>query len=245
MATPRNHFSIQLIDADSGEIIQTSGGFAVVLVAGSARKATIYSDADGTAKTNGFALNQGKIEFWTLASVASVDLVCMAPGGQFVRKSGIVSPGPSEIRVNTNARHQVAFIPFHALDQTADATETDTGFDFPLYTEVLPTPAVRVLAIDATETIEVGLKSSETNGDLDGFIDAVSVGTLGLVKATVLNGSDTMGALLVVQDSANAGDLTHEPHIVTGANATSITYTLTAGSDTADGFAVLPYILAA
>lgn len=243
--TDYRHIYIQLVDTDTGEQIATSGGFVTVCVAGSAKKQTIYADKTGTAKASAFALNRGAIDFWVASTVASVDITGMAPAGQWFYRQGVTPPGPQELRISRDRRHQVAFVPIHALDQTGDATETDTGFDFPLYTEVLPTPAVRVLAIDATETVEVGLKSSETAGDLDGFIDAVSVGTLGLVKATAANSGNTMGALFEVQDSANAGDITLEAHVITGSNATSITYTLTTGSDTADCFAVLPYILAA
>jgi hypothetical protein len=108
---------------------------------------------------------------------------------------------------------------------------------------VMPGPAVRVSTLDATEDIDVGLLSSETNGDADGFIDGVLLTNAVLVKATRTNGSDTMGALLSVQDSGNAGDLAPEGHVVSGSNATSITYTLSAGTDTAEGFIYLPYML--
>jgi hypothetical protein len=168
----------------------------------------------------------------------------MAPGGQFVVKTGVAPGEIQDVLIDTVSRNQVAIVPF-AIGDTTATTETDTGFDFPLYSAVLPTPMIRVLTVDATETVDVGLLSSETAGDADGFGVTLSVATAGLVKATVLQGSNTMGALFEVQDSANAGDLTHEAHVVTGSNATSITYTLTAGTDTAEGFIILPYVLTA
>jgi hypothetical protein len=228
------------IGGQAGPMITASGGRITVTANGDAAKATLYN-ADGSAKTNGFALTNGGAEFYVADSVSSVDCYIMAPGGQFVVKTGVTQAG-AEIAVDTQRRNQVAVIPFAIADTTA-TTETDTGFDLPLYSAVLPTPMVRTLTADATETIDVGLLSSETAGDADGFIVGVSVGTVALVKATVLNGSNTMGALFEVQDSANAGDLTHEAHVVTGSNATSISYTLSAGTDTAEGFIVIPYIL--
>lgn len=236
-------YKTQLVDAHSGANIATSGGTCYVATAGAAAKATLYN-ADGSSLANPISLTRGSIAFHVADTVASVDLFIMAPGGQFIVKRGIAPSGPNSFPIDTNARHQVAVIPFSAGDSTA-AAETNTGFDMPLYAAVLPTPLLRVTTVDATETIDVGLLSSETAGDADGFMATVSVATLGLVKATVLQGSNTMGALFEVQDSANSGDLTHEAHVVTGSNATSITYTLTAGSDTAEGYILLPYILGA
>jgi hypothetical protein len=236
-------YSIQLRDHRSGELIQASGGKVYVAQTGSPAKETLY-DMDGAALANPVALSNGRMSFQVDADVNSVDLYIMAPGGQFVTYPGVAPGGPNEINIDTGQRHQVAVIPF-SIDDTMAATETDTGFDMPLHAAVQPNPMVRVTAVDATETIDIGLLSSETAGDADGFAAGVSVATAGLAKATIANGANTLGALFEVQDSANAGDLTHEQHVVTGSNATSITYTLSAGSDTAEGFLVLPYLLTA
>lgn len=238
--------SVRLSDlssgAQAGAAIQSSGGFIYVTKASDPQKASIYTPGTNAAKTNGFALTYGTAEFLIDTSVdSSVDLYIMAPGGQFVVKTG-VKPGLVQIGVDTTRREQVGVFPFSINDTTA-TTETDTGFDLPLYAMVKPNPAVRVTTIDATEDIDFGLLSSETNGDADGFIDSVSVGTLGLAKATLLASGDTMGALLSVLDSANAGDDAPEGHVVTGSNATSLTYTLSAGSDTAEGYVYLSYTL--
>lgn len=225
-----------------GKMITASGGKVQVNTAGDAQKATIY-DSTGAAITTtaALSLSNGGYSFYVADTVSSVDLYIMAPGGQFVVYRG-ATPGLNEIPVDVGRLHQVAVIPFSINDCTA-ATEKDTGFDFPLYSAVLPHPTVRVTTADAAITIEAGLLSSETAGDADGFVDAVSTATAGLVRATILNGGNTLGALFEVQDSANAGDLTHEPHVITGSNATSITYTLLVAADTAEGFIMLPYIL--
>jgi len=80
---------------------------------------------------------------------------------------------------------------------------------------------IRVTAIDATETLDVGTATAES-GDPDGFLSAVSVGTLGLVADN--------GALL----STLAG------HIADGK---SIVFTSTAGSDSGQGYVYLMVLL--
>jgi uncharacterized membrane protein len=42
----------------------------------------------------------------------------------------VVAPGQQEIRIDPHEKHQVALIPFSAVDSTA-AAEKDTGFDLP------------------------------------------------------------------------------------------------------------------
>lgn len=234
-------FKIQLRDHRTGELIQASGGKVYVAKAGDAQKETLY-DMSGASLANPVFMINGNFEFQVDADVNSVDLYIMAPGGQFVVHKGVKPGGPNEINIDTGVLNQVAVIPFSIADTTA-TTETDTGFDAPANSIFLPQPCVRVTTADAGITIEGGLLSSETSGDADGFIDAVSVAAAGVAKATIANAGNTLGALFEVQDSANAGDLTHGVHVVTGANATSITYTLSAGADTAEGFLVLPYIL--
>lgn len=239
--TNRIKVEFKLYDLE-GKAIETTGGKVYVAAADDAAKQAI-TDIDGVALTNPRALTRGSCSFYVVDTVSAVDLYIQAPGGQFVVRKGVLA-SPQDIRIDTGSPNQTMVIPFSIADTTA-AAETDTGFDLPLHSAVLPTPLVRVLTLDATETIDFGLLSSETNGDADGFGATVALTTAGLVKPTVLQGSNTMGALFEVQDSANAGDLTHEAHVVTGANATSITYTLTAGTDTAEGFIYLPLILAA
>jgi len=228
----------------AGEMITAAGGVCYVAKSGDAQKETLLKK-DGTAQANPVSMTNGGAEFYVANTVNAVDLYIMAPGGQFLVKTGVVpGSGGYDFAVDTQQLNQVAKIPFSIADTTA-ATETDTGFDFPLYAAVLPTPLVRITTADAAITLEAGLKSSETAGDADGFIDAVSCATVGLVRATIANAGNTLGALFEVQDSVNAGDLTHEAHVITGSNAVSITYTLLAAADTAEGFLILPYILTA
>jgi len=233
-------YELGSVGAFAKKMLTASGGVVYVAGNGDAAKQAI-TDVNGTALTNPRALTNGACVFYVPDTVASVDLFIQCPGGQFVAVPD-VDESVQDIGVDTTRIHQVMVVPFSATDSTA-AVETNTGFDFPLHAAVLPTPFVRVSAIDATETMDVGLLSSETAGDADGFINGLVLDNLGLVKATLLASGDTMGALLSVLDSANAGDDAPESHVITGTNATSVTYTLTTGSDTAKGYIYLPYLL--
>lgn len=234
-------YQMQLKDHVTGEAIISSGGVAYVTVAGDSAKQTIYSDAVGTAASNPVALTRGKIEFYTLATVDSVDLYIQAPGGQFAVVRGVQPMGPNEIAIDTNQRQQTMVIPFDVADQTGDATETDSGFNVPDNALLLPNPGLRITTADATETIDVG--TGGTSNDPNGFLAAASVATLGPVKGTLLNSGVTMGALFFVQDSGNAGDAAPEGNVSAQADNDDITWTLTTGADTAGGFIYLPYLL--
>ncbi|MGE0751858.1 MAG: hypothetical protein AB7F39_06645 [Variibacter sp.] len=232
-------FRMQLKDLYTGETIITSGGTVFVAVNGGAAKETL-KDKDGAALSNPVTPTRGFINFFTADTVEKVDLYILAPGGQFVVRKDVRASGPNEVLVDTNSRHQCMVIPVAAADVTP-ATETETGFAEPANALMLPSPFIDVLEIDDTETLDVGTDSGDS-GDADGFIDGVSVATAGVAKATVANSGNTLGALFEVQDSANAGDLTHEGRVSGGK---AITVTTSAGTDTLEAFVHLPYLLAA
>lgn len=232
-------YRIQLKDLFTGKTIITAGGKVYVAITGDAAKQTLY-DKDGAALSNPVTPTRGFINFFVADTVEKVDLYGLAPGGEFFVRKEIVPSGDNELLVDTNNRYQSFVIPF-AIADTSAATETSTGFVIPSKAAMLPTPFVDVLTADATEDIDVGTLSSDS-GDADGFIDSVSVGTAGIAKATLLASGDTMGALLSVLDSANAGD--DAPEADVSMVGKTITYTLSTGSDTAEGFIHLPYYLA-
>jgi len=137
------------------------------------------------------------------------------------------------------------------IRSTPTGAEQDTGYDLPANAELLET---RVLVATAettgtTKTLDVGLKSSESGGDADGFIDGVSVATTGLKRpaATVTDGATeeyfsatTIGALLSPVFSAGsntAGDVGtnyERSHLTDSVTAKRVTYT--AGSNDWAGF---------
>lgn len=232
-------YRMQLIDRVTGEAISTAGGKAYVAVNGDAAKATLYTAA-GASLANPVSLNNGLLEFYVADSVAQVDLYIQSPTGHFVVLKNVYASGPNSIFIDKSLVNTTMVIPF-AIGDTAAATETSTGFAVPTNAMVLPTGVgIEVLTVDATETIDVGTLSSDS-GDADGFIVTASVATAGVVKASLANGAVTLGALLKVQDSANAGDAAPEASVA--ASGKTITYTLTAGTDTAEGFIKLPILL--
>lgn len=225
--TAYREYRIQMKDAATGQAIITAGGACHVSTAGSPDKATLY-DSSGAALANPITPTRGFLNFFTLDSVASVDLYVQAPGGQFEVRTSVVASGPNEILVDTSTKQQMYKIPFSITDSVA-ATEKDTGFDLPatcLVLDRLNGAGIYVTAIDATETIDVGTLTGETGADPNGLNAAASVGTLGALVAT-------NGAL----HSSNA------PYASDANAAKSISYTLTTGSDTAKGYILLPIVL--
>lgn len=108
----------------------------------------------------------------------------------------------------------------------SSAAETDTGINFD-YGTMIGKVAVEVTTLDATETIDVGLLSTETGGDADSLLDGVSVAATGRPVRTLA----TSGASM--DDGTN---FFPDGHYVEGSNANSLTYTGSSGSDTAAGY---------
>lgn len=220
--------NFQLHDHDN-VAISSSGGQVQVNTAGSAAKATLY-DKNGVAASNPVALTAGGAEFYVASTIATVDLYIQAPHGQFAVKKSVAVGGAYEYEVDTDRKDQVFVIPFSYADSVA-ATEKSTGFRLPAYSQVLGRLSgcgIRVTTADATETIDVGTLESggAGGGDANGF-NAAAV----LDNAAQLIG--TNGALF----STNA------PYLADVATEKLISYTLTAGSDTAAGFIILPVVL--
>ena len=225
------NWRLQLQKAADGSPIITSGGKAMVVSAGTAQKVAL-KDSNGAAASNPVSITRGQIDFWVASSTQTVDLYIMAPGGQFAVHRGVTASGPNDLFIDTIDRRQVAVIPFYHGDKAGDATETDTGFDLPDQAIVMGRKdgnSLLVKVADAAETIQVGTLSSESGGDADGFMTdaATSVGTAG----TVMPSAD--GALV-------GSDV---PYRTDAQTAKSISWTLTAGSDTAEGFIFLNYQL--
>lgn len=230
------HFSIQLIDSQTKQAINIAGGKAYVTAAGSIAKATLYTKA-GAALANPVALNYGMIDFHTADAVALVDLYIQSPTGHFTVVKAVLASGPNAIYIDRSQLYTVMVIPFSIADTTA-ATETSTGFICPTKGIILPQGAgIEIVTVDSGMTIDVGTLASDS-GDADGFIDGISLTTAGLVKATLANGAVTLGALLKVQDSANAGDAAPEGNV--SMSGKTITYTLSASTDTGAGFIKIP-----
>ena len=238
MATPYLVHDIQLADVATGETIITAGGTVTVCVKDSQAKATLYNADTLASLANPITPTRGRIRFAVADTVDQVDIYGVAPGGQAFHRFGIKAGTLPTLGIDLAATEFVLKIPFDAGDYSA-TVETATGYTLLANALYKPHPHLWVETIDATETIDVGTDSGDS-GDADGLMDGASVATAGLVKATVLNGGNTMGALFEIQDSANAGDIAPECYV---GNGKAITMTTTAGTDTAAGIICLPYYL--
>lgn len=263
-------YQIQLMDHRTRDNIVAAGGVCFVAQFGLTSKRVIYSDKDGTLATNPVALVNGRVEFWMLDTITDgADLYILAPGGQFVTVAGLKQLDTNEVYVDLGQLSQTYKIPFH-IDDTTATTETDTGFDLPNNAMVMPDgTCVQTTILDAGEDIDVGLLASETLGDADGFMDALSVAALGVVVPQIgfstdanttwrdLTGGDeedTFGVLLqavgtkiALSEGADVATDTgiyfKVPHVGDGI-AESIVYTLSAGTNLAAGFIRLQVLLA-
>lgn len=229
----------QLMDMATKAAILASGGSFVVVSNGGFARVTLYDpDNDFAALSQPVSLSAGHGRFAVADTIESVDIYGIAPGQEALQLYGVKAQEFAEWYIDRSRDHFVLEIPFAAADFDA-ATENDSGFNEPTNALILPNGAgLYIGTVDATETMEVGTDSSDS-GDADGFLDALSLATLGMVKPTIANSGNTMGALFEVQDSANAGDLTHEAHVSGGK---SITLTPSAGADTYAGKILLPYV---
>lgn len=238
-------FELQCTDLQ-GRLVQSSGGQVLVCVAGQYVKATLLDpDNDYAALANPVAMTRGRARFAIATGVAGqttmpvVDIYGVAPGGQAFQRYSKNAAQLQEIQLDLDQLDQVMVAPFDFA--SGAATEVDTGLNFPVGALVGPDPWVDVKAVDATETIDVGLLSSESGGDANGFFALLSVATAGVTtgqRATTA----TIGALLIEAIATTPAVNLPKSHEVT--TAVSLTWTLSTGSDTARGRVGLPYRLA-
>ena len=96
---------------------------------------------------------------------------------------------------------------------------------------------LNVITVDATETVDVG--TTGTSNDPNGYLAAASLATAGIVRGSLADGAVTLGALLfeiteATTAAARARDVT--------AGGDPISYTCSAGSDTAVFDIVIEYV---
>lgn len=243
-----NDYDITIRDIMTGEKMSAAGGVAYITTSGGTAKATLYNpDNDYAALSNPISITNGRLRFAVLgastfgqASEPSVDIYGISAEGIAFQRRGW-KPGMNVISVDNTAVRHTLIVPFNIADTTA-TTETDTGFNFTAGMVIDPLGcSVYTKTLDDTETIDVGTLSSESGGDADGFLDGISVATAVVVAPTLAATAETLGALLRVAATADAGTgLVPRQHVITS-TAVSLTYTLSAGTDTAAGFINIGY----
>lgn len=244
------HYAIQLANLANGINLTDSGGVCFVAQVGTAKKQALYNK-DGTTMTNPSALTNGKIEFYVLDTVVSVDLYGQTGAGRGFVQKAVVPSGTNEIYIDGNAKDTTLVVPFDGGDYTA-TTETSTGFVLPTNAAVhLTGTGVDVLTAQAGKTLNVGILASEANGSATGFMNVVSLAAAGavfpapVVTAGVL-ASNTVGAFLadytVGANSDDRGIFVAKPYRVDGV-AHTVSLTTSATTTTAAGFIKLKMAL--
>jgi len=255
MSVPIYKYDIAVRDqlslgAEGDDGVISSGCLVFVYDAGTKTSSTIYSDAALTAKTAPISRAQfatdGKISFYSQSS--SHDLFIAHSDGSVAFYAGVDSKRHT-LPLSRSNSHKLLVFP---MLFNAGGTETDTGLDLPLNSHVVDA-FVEVVTVDATETVDMGLLSSETAGDADGFLAAVSVASAGFVKPYTITagGNETyvsaakygvlMGPALVGTDVDKDNGMPRGfGHIVSGSNAVSVTYTPST-SDTFVGYGYIAY----
>lgn len=240
MSGTRYIYTLQIQDFSRGMPVAGAGGAAIICQPGTARKATIYNPDTGAVLANPISLTRGNMRFATDNTIATVDIYGFAPDGGFFAFRGARPGGDPEIPYSVDQVHHTAIIPLAAPDFTA-ATEGNTGLQFPAGALLLPSAALRVTTLESGRTLEVGLLSSESGGDADGLLDAISLAAVGTI-APAVSGTPTLGALLVQNFGTTPAVNLPDSHAIGPTAARSISATFSASSATAQAFALLPYV---
>lgn len=238
-------------DGFSGAGDVESGCLVFVYDAGTKTLSTIYADENRTAKANPitraqFATDLG-IKFWSPST--SHDVVVSSSDGSQAKGDG-VTPNSHLLKMNRSGAQKVLVAPFDVANGVA---EVDTGLDFPRFTLIRPL-IIEVVTADSGDTIDVGILSSETNGDADGLALGVSIASAGFIRPWVTTvGSNevfiatpTNGVLIgrgsAGTDAANDfGQPGGYGHIINASNGTSLSYDLSAGATTGVGYIHCPF----
>ena len=138
------------------------------------------------------------------------------------------------------------FIPW-----TGAITETSTGVQFSRDTRIHDV-LVEVVTVSSAATIDVGLLSTETSGDADGFIKGTLLTTAGYIKdlAVITTGSSIdyypatqYGVLLRtaitgtgITDASNNGGITPIAFVVSSTNAKTLTYSTSTTTSSPAGY---------
>jgi hypothetical protein len=117
-----------------------------------------------------------------------------------------------------------------AITTAPTGSEQDTGFDLPAKGILLDCwiEATTFEATGTTKTLDVGLLSSESGGDADGFLDGVSVATsTGMKQGVLTKGAETVGVLLkyTITDNGTATHPQRQWYNLQTATARSVSYT--------------------
>lgn len=186
---------------------------------------TKYGDRAATSKTNPVTTTvfatDGEVKF-RVADTTSVDLVVTDTAGGYSATVEGFSTTDHRVVIDERANESHYGIYRFACTSTA---ETDSGIDF-AYDSFVEAVQVDIVDDDG-DRVDVGLLSSETSGDADGFIVDYGSGSGGTQNMTL----GSSGALL-----DNGTNYYPQGHFITGENARSLTFTCGGGPGTTKGY---------
>lgn len=239
-------FDLQVYDLALEKGTFGTGGKAIVCLAGTYTLATLYNpDNDYAALSQPVSLSRGKLRFAIATGVSgqttqpAVDVYGTAPGGQAFQRYNVATASPPEININSGILNQHMVVPF-SFAQGTPASVVDLGLDFPARSVIQPFPSIDVVTLESAKTLDVGLLASESGGDEDGFIVAISLAAAGAIVPKWV-ATSTVGALLLVSTATTPAVLTERHHPI--ASAVSLTWTISAASVAAKGRIIVPYVI--
>lgn len=133
---------------------------------------------------------------------------------------------------------RVARVPISA----ATTGERTYAFTFPVGA-IVKRVYLDVATAEATasdKTIDVGLLSSETAGDADGFLDGASTAAANVVSGNMVASARTLGVLLY--EGTAASIIFRRDHIISGANATTLSSKVAEAQTELAGDIVVEYL---
>ncbi|MFH0809334.1 MAG: hypothetical protein V2A77_02505 [Pseudomonadota bacterium] len=230
-----------------------SGVLVFVFTAAPARTlATIYADANLTSKSNpitaaSFAADD-EIRFWGTA--ASYDILVVYPADGRWAELKAATPGDHNVLLSKFDKERL----YVAAATFNNAVETDSGLDL-LPGDRVYDVGVLTITADTGETIDIGLLSTGTGGDADGFAALTTIASTAYVHSTLpvftvgssetyVSTAATVGILLgrsVVGTDANEDTGIHSMHgyRANGTNTSQVTYTCSSGTDVFAGYIFL------
>jgi hypothetical protein len=172
MAANMTEWDLQLIDGRTGRPIDDDSGKCFGITPGAGLKATLYSDENGTALTQPVSFTNGRVRFFTAASVTALDLTGLTSSGHgfFIED---LTPSQHRYVLWPNNDGSVFALPYE-LNATVTGGVVDSGVDLP--DNVL----VKDVYIDALVVATGGALNVGVSTDPDGFVVGVSVSTTGL-----------------------------------------------------------------
>lgn len=178
MGSSYTEYYVQLVNVRTKQPINDDTGKYSVLTAGTATPATIYSDDSGTAiaytaATLANTMTDGKIRFFTAASVTSVDLTVVTASGHAVFVSGL-TPSQHRVDVDVEKIRQTMIVPFSltaAGSLTATGSIWANGFSIPANAMVHDV-FIKTSTLGTTAIVNVGVSGTPSGFMVAGVASA-------------------------------------------------------------------------